>query len=383
MSGEHPLPGSVPLRLVASGAELLRPDEQVWTEMLEGWKAALMARTLGVSTIHGYLRVLQDFQAVTGDYPWRWMPQDVDEYVTTLTARNGGTVAKSTVRAYLLVVRGFCSFLCEPAYRWPDLCERIFGEYPSQICFAYNLPVHVSDNEAEPRRRAFSRNEIQTLFDYFDDEVERLYGKNNKAWLTTLRDSCIAKIAYGYGLRRQELLRLQIQDFGPNPHVPQYKGYGAVYVRYGKGSRGSAHKRRTVLTVPLMDWGPEVFEAWVGVEGCRQLMGHAAGSPWLWPSERGEQLTLNSYATRFAGHRRRAGLPDGLSLHGFRRSYVTHLIEDGYDPLFVQQQVGHEHSSTTALYTQVSSDYRQKTLQRMIRERLASADVPYGESTHA
>ena len=92
---------------------------------------------------------------------------------------------------------------------------------------------------------------------------------------------------------------------------------------------------------------------------------------------------MNSYATRFAGHRRRAGLPDGLSLHGFRRSYVTHLIEDGYDPLFVQQQVGHEHSSTTALYTQVSSDYRQKTLQRMIRERLASADVPYGESTHA
>lgn len=165
------------------------------------------------------------------------------------------------------MVRGFCSFLCEPAYRWPDLCERIFGEYPSQVCFAYNLPVHVSDNEAEPRRRALSRNEIQTLFDYFDDEVERLYAKNNKAWLTTLRDSCIAKIAYGYGLRRQELLRLQIQDFGPNPHVPQHKGYGAVYVRYGKGSRGSAHKRRTVLTVPLMDRGPEVFEAWVGAEG--------------------------------------------------------------------------------------------------------------------
>ncbi|MGB5112701.1 MAG: tyrosine-type recombinase/integrase [Mycobacterium sp.] len=37
---------------------------------------------------------------------------------------------------------------------------------------------------------------------------------------------------------------------------------------------------------------------------------------------------------------------------------MTHLIEAGYDPLFVQQQVGHEQSSTTALYTQVSSDYR-------------------------
>lgn len=32
-------------------------------------------------------------------------------------------------------------------------------------------------------------------------------------------------------------------------------------------------------------------------------------------------------------------------------SYVTHLIEDGFDPLFVQQQVGHRWGSTTALYT--------------------------------
>lgn len=62
------------------------------------------------------------------------------------------------------------------------------------------------------------------------------------------------------------------------------------------------------------------------------------------------------------------------------RSYVTHLIEAGYDPLFVQQQAGHEQSSTTALYTQVSSDYRQKTLQRMITQRLQTADISYGKT---
>jgi len=28
---------------------------------------------------------------------------------------------------------------------------------------------------------------------------------------------------------------------------------------------------------------------------------------------------------------------------------VTHLFEDGFDPLFVQQQVGHAWGSTTAL----------------------------------
>ena len=30
---------------------------------------------------------------------------------------------------------------------------------------------------------------------------------------------------------------------------------------------------------------------------------------------------------------------------------MTHLIEDGVDPRFVQQQVGHECDSSTAIYT--------------------------------
>ena len=36
---------------------------------------------------------------------------------------------------------------------------------------------------------------------------------------------------------------------------------------------------------------------------------------------------------------------------------MTHLIEDGVDPGFVQRQVGHLHQSTTAVYTGVSTDY--------------------------
>ena len=65
-----------------------------------------------------------------------------------------------------------------------------------------------------------------------------------------------------------------------------------------------------------------------------------------------------------------AGLPAELTLHCLRHSYITHLIEAGYDPLFVQQQVGHRHGSTTALYTSVSSDYKHKVIQRMLAERL-------------
>jgi hypothetical protein len=44
---------------------------------------------------------------------------------------------------------------------------------------------------------------------------------------------------------------------------------------------------------------------------------------------------------------------------------VTFTGQTG-DPLFVQQQAGHEHASTTAIYTCVSSDFRTRTLRRVL-----------------
>ena len=69
---------------------------------------------------------------------------------------------------------------------------------------------------------------------------------------------------------------------------------------------------------------------------------------------------------RFAEYRDDLGFDAALHPHCLRHSYVTHLIEDGFDPLFVQQQVGHRWGSTTALYTGVSGDYRNRTLRRAL-----------------
>jgi hypothetical protein len=77
-------------------------------------------------------------------------------------------------------------------------------------------------------------------------------------------------------------------------------------------------------------------------------------SPALWPSERSPRIGFSQMNTRFAAYRDALGLDVGLDFHSFRRSYVTHLIEDGWDPRFVQEQVGHEHASTTSIYTCVS-----------------------------
>jgi integrase/recombinase XerC len=75
------------------------------------------------------------------------------------------------------------------------------------------------------------------------------------------------------------------------------------------------------------------------------------------------------------------GLDANLDFHSFRRSYVTHLIEDGWDALFVQQQVGHEHASTTSIYTCVSSDFRTQTLRRALDATLEAAMRPIRRRT--
>ncbi|GAB2681092.1 hypothetical protein GCM10027194_12060 [Thalassiella azotivora] len=124
-----------------------------------------------------------------------------------------------------------------------------------------------------------------------------------------------------------------------------------------------------MLTV--MPWLPQVLEEYV--QRVRPLYGTAAGSV-LWPTERGGRIGVDHVSRRFAEYRDALGLPAELHPHCLRHSYVTHLVEDGFDPLFVQQQVGHAWGSTTALYTGVSGDFKNRAL-RSALDRLTAGQV--------
>ncbi len=354
------MPGSAALSLVG-GVSLLHPEDQVFAAMLDGWGRQQQSRFLAVSTITGRRRLVERFARWTNEYPWRWRPADLEEWTSAAVSER--RAAHSTVRGAQVTLSLFCEYICDARYGWPAECEARFGAFPVQICHEWNTVQHRSEFEGRPGNRPLTRAELQALFDHADQRVEDVRARGRKGWLAAFRDATLLKVAYGWGLRRRELTMLETVDFGRNPAAPEFGDVGVLSVRWGKAKAGGPPRRRSVLSV--FPWAVEVVDEWVSE--VRPL--YAASSQVLWPTERDSRMGIVYVNKVFARYRDELGLPAELGPHCLRHSYVTHLIEDGWDPLFVQQQVGHAWASTTAIYTGVSSDYKNVVLRRALDER--------------
>ena len=129
------------------------------------------------------------------------------------------------------------------------------------ICHEWNTAVHASEFEGRPGRRALTAAELQRFFDHADDQVDRVAGSGRKGTLAAFRDAALFKVVYAWGLRRRETVMLDLADLHRNAQAPQFGSYGALHVRYGKASRGSPPKRRTVLSVH--DWAVDALRQYV------------------------------------------------------------------------------------------------------------------------
>lgn len=111
----------------------------------------------------------------------------------------------------------FCDYITSPHYEWPAECERRFGTHPVQIAHEWNTVAHLAEYEARASRRPLTRQELQMLFDYADDQVERAVRLGRKGALAAYRDATVLKVIYGWGLRCNETSRLDTTDFYRNP----------------------------------------------------------------------------------------------------------------------------------------------------------------------
>lgn len=350
---------------LAGNVRPLDPEAAVFRAMLEGWARQQRARFLQESgTITPRLALIRRMAEFTGLYPWHWTPSEAEAFISHL--RSGARpIMVSTARGYEISIQMFCAYISDARYRWLEECEQRFGTVPQQVFHEWNTVLHVAVYEGDPRRRPLHYDEVQRLFDAADSRVEQIRARRVKGALPAMRDAALVKTLYAFGLRRQESVGLDLVDFRRVPRTARLGQFGAVYVRFGKASRGGAPKRRTVLLVPEMDWIVPVLEQWIGE--VRPLFGPGS-HPALWVTERGGRLHRRSVNDAFAALRDLAGLAPELDPHCLRHSYVTHLAEFDYPERFVQDQVGHLHASTTALYTGVSDEFRTRLLRRALSE---------------
>jgi hypothetical protein len=166
------LAGAAHLELV-SGVVQLRPQDAMVEAMFRGWRAQQTARGLREETITSRENLVRRFMEFVNDYPWQWAPTHIDEWSLWLTSEKH--LAPSTIRGYQCGLRLFSEFLIDGRYGWAVACEEAFGTHPVAICHEWNTIAHLNDYEGRPEARPFTREEMQRLLDYADDQVARAF----------------------------------------------------------------------------------------------------------------------------------------------------------------------------------------------------------------
>jgi site-specific recombinase XerD len=356
--------------VLADGVSYVDPQKAVFEAMLTGWERQQRSRFLRLSTIQPRLRLVRRLVRFCDLYPWQWTPEELEAFTASLL---GGekSLTHSTIRGYHLTFKLFCAFASDARYGWTTECERRFGQAPVQVCHEFNTVDHVNDYEGRPGRRALTYDEVQALFDAADDRVEQIRRLGRKGVLAATRDAALLKTIYAFGLRRSEAVGLDVADFHSNPQVSHYGRFGSAQVRWGKATRGGPPRRRTVLTVPEMEWIVEVLRHYA--DQVRPAFS-PADHPAMWITERRGRIQARSLDTLFAELRAPAGLPTELDLHCLRHAHITHLLEFGYPELFVQKQAGHTYAATTSIYSWVGDEYRNRMLQASLDRQLNDGD---------
>lgn len=174
------------------------------------------------------------------------------------------------------------------------------------------------------------------------DEAAELVEAPDPATRLGRRDRALLELIYGSGLRVSEAVGLDVAD------LDLTEGWVSVL---GKGSK----ERR----VPVGAKAREALATWLGERaggewrGGEALGGGNVDARALFVNFRGTRLSARSVARILTKHLLRIASSKGLSPHGLRHSFATHLLANGADLRTIQEMLGHAQLSTTQRYTHV------------------------------
>lgn len=168
------------------------------------------------------------------------------------------------------------------------------------------------------------------------EEIEQLMAVPDLNTPYGVRDRAMMELFYSTGIRRSELINLQIHDLS----VPRQ----TVYVREGKG-----HKDRLL---PVGERAVQWLERYLLTIRSQLLID--INDTTLFLNDYGEAFRDSKLGDRVKRYMKHAGITAPGSCHLLRHAMATHMLENGAELRFIQAMLGHTDMRSTQIYTHVS-----------------------------
>lgn len=212
------------------------------------------------------------------------------------------------------------------------------------------LPINPALAVKLPKKDAAVRATVS------DEDLEQLLAgcqRQADAERRSMTRAVLAVLIYG-GLRRQELLDLQVEDIN--------LAEARILVRSGKGGKSRALFVCQPCVSALREW----LTTRQGL-GCRH--------PYLFTTDCRRRLGANGLTRLMQEARSLADLPDRrhLTPHAIRHAVATRMLRNGADLRSIQQFLGHSDLRTTALYLHTDEQQLKQVaeMSRFAKERPA------------
>ena len=310
---------------------MARLKKLTWEEVEDLFRTHLRARNLSPKTVYGYgLEVSRLAQHLRPLRPSQVRTEDLRDYQVGLlsgtASRSGKPLSGRNVYKVICCLATFFRWLVDHNGIRKDPTARL--ERPKQ-----NQPL---------------QGNVLTV-----DETQRLLEAAEGPKPVALRNRAMVELLYATGLRRAELIALDLGDFNRRERLLQ--------VRHGKGDKARQ--------VPLTRAAALRLESYLK-EG-RPLLGADAGEEALFVTRFGQRVGEPVPMKLLHRLAEQAGIGKRVTPHTLRRTFATHLLQNDVSLRHIQELLGHEKLSTTARYLALNpEELRREILSHHPRERL-------------
>jgi integrase/recombinase XerC len=200
--------------------------------------------------------------------------------------------------------------------------------------------------KSNPAKNIITPKLEKRLPQVLDEQTARdLMEQPEQTTFSGLRDTAILELLYGTGMRRGELVGLNLSDIDFHQAMVKVTGKGNKQRFLPFGSKAKTALQR-YLAARQQHVSPEEKENPVFISG--------RGTR-LYPTA--VNAIVRRYLTLLSEMKQK-------SPHVLRHSFATHLLDRGADITAVKELLGHERLSTTQIYTHLTSERLKKVYQQ-------------------